>query len=189
MEWEKVQQALAVEAKRGFCDIIGHKSSFSQFMVISLAQKPDQLSKEATMLWNEIASQFSDYSDLCLFQRQQLLKHSKCFLQKARSDIAELSSEEYQLTKYEKDYFDGEYDLDFEGYCLESIEYHPKMTPSQKIDLINGRRIEHCGKRLSCSEYLEFESDREKFELAREDNYTSSLNCVLEATSRMRRRI
>lgn len=176
MEWEKIQKALAVEAERGFCDMVGRKSRFSRFMTTSLAQKPDQLSEEAIILWNEIAFQFSNYSDLSLFQRQQLLKHSKYFLQKARSDIEALINEGYQLTKYEKDYFDEPYDLDFEEYCLESIEYHPGLTTSQKIDLINGRRIEHFGRRLNFPEYLEFESDRDKFELTRENNYTFSLN-------------
>jgi len=179
MEWERVQRALVVEIEKGYCDVIGRNSSFSQFMAASLAQKPDELLKEAIMLWHEIATQISDYASLSLFQRQQLLQHTKLFLQQARIDIEELSREECCSTEREQEsYFDEEDFIKSEECVLKSIEHDSRLTLSQRMDLINGRKIEHCGRKFKFFEYLEFEADQDKFETLRERNYVSSLNWI-----------
>ena len=79
--WAKLQRALSVEVERGFCDLQGHQSRFSEFLKHSLATGlPDCLAPTLQDRWQTTAAQFDRYSDLPLNQRQRLVADTRRLL-------------------------------------------------------------------------------------------------------------
>lgn len=87
MDWLRLQKALAVEAERGFNDIVGNQHRFSEFLSLSLSQPPVDLPEVAQHRWQEMASQFASYSDLTFAQRQHLVADTRRFLYQTRRDL------------------------------------------------------------------------------------------------------
>jgi ATP-dependent DNA helicase RecG len=86
MDWLRLQKALAVEAERGFNDLMGNQYRFSEFLSFSLNEPPAELSVSDRQRFQEIASQFAQYSELAFAERQHLVAESRRLLHQARKD-------------------------------------------------------------------------------------------------------
>jgi ATP-dependent DNA helicase RecG len=86
MDWLRLQKALAVEAERGFNDLMGNQYRFSEFLSFSLNEPPAELSVSDRQRFQEIASQFAQYSELAFAERQHLVAESRRILHQARKD-------------------------------------------------------------------------------------------------------
>jgi ATP-dependent DNA helicase RecG len=86
MDWLRLQKALAVEAERGFNDLMGNQYRFSEFLSFSLNEPPAELSVSDRQRFQEIASQFAQYSELAFADRQHLVAESRRLLHQARKD-------------------------------------------------------------------------------------------------------
>lgn len=85
-DWVRLQQALAVEAAQGFCDLMGRQYRFSQFLALSLEAPPAELPPPDRDRWEKIATQFGRYADLPLEQRQHLVAETRRFLYQVQQE-------------------------------------------------------------------------------------------------------
>ena len=79
-DWMRLQKALAVEAERGFTDIVGKQYRFSEFLSLSFGKLPSVLPPNERRRWQETAAQFASYPDLTLDERQHLLAETRRYL-------------------------------------------------------------------------------------------------------------
>ncbi|MEX0587664.1 MAG: ATP-dependent DNA helicase RecG [Cyanobium sp.] len=76
--WLKVlQQALQVEADRGFIDLKGRHSCFSVFVVQQLGERPANLPADALARVLELSAGFQKYGELSLARRQSLVRQCR----------------------------------------------------------------------------------------------------------------
>ncbi len=87
MDWLRLQKALAVEAERGFNDLMGNQYRFSEFLSFSLNEPPAELSVSDRQRFQEMAIQFAKYPDLNFADRQHLVAESRRVLHQARKDL------------------------------------------------------------------------------------------------------
>ncbi|PPS44753.1 ATP-dependent DNA helicase RecG [Chroococcidiopsis sp. TS-821] len=73
----RLQKALAVEAERGFADLVGKQYRFSEFLCLSFGKPPVTLPLEERRRWQEIAAQFAKYPELPLEERQHLVAEAR----------------------------------------------------------------------------------------------------------------
>ncbi|MDA1156437.1 MAG: hypothetical protein O3B71_03455, partial [Cyanobacteria bacterium] len=59
-----LQQALQLEAERGFEDLLGRKERFSSFLQRALAAPPEELDRQRFSGLGELASDFARYGEL-----------------------------------------------------------------------------------------------------------------------------
>ena len=86
IDTNRLQQALTVEAERGFANLQGKEYYFSQFLSLSLEQIANTPQDRA----QELATKFTSYNDLSLPQRQHLVAETRRFLYDVRrQEIAE----------------------------------------------------------------------------------------------------
>jgi ATP-dependent DNA helicase RecG len=69
-----LQQALQVEADRGFIDLKGRQTCFSSFVAQQLQQRPPNLPAEALQLLLDLSVGFQTYGELPLARRQTLVR-------------------------------------------------------------------------------------------------------------------
>lgn len=69
-----LQQALQVEADRGFIDLKGRQTCFSSFVAQQLQQRPPNLPDEALQLLLDLSVGFQTYGELPLARRQTLVR-------------------------------------------------------------------------------------------------------------------
>lgn len=87
-DWMRLQKALSVEAERGFTDLMGNYYRFSEFLCLHFGQSPPiGTPLDDRRRWQEIAVQFSRYSQLTLSQRQQLIAETRRFLQNLKQTL------------------------------------------------------------------------------------------------------
>jgi ATP-dependent DNA helicase RecG len=87
-DWARIQQALAVEAERGFVDLVGKECRFSQFLTLSFQQQPAQvLNQRHQERWLSLAEKFGGYPQLPLPQRQHLVAETRRFLYQIQQEI------------------------------------------------------------------------------------------------------
>ena len=79
-DWVRLQKALAVEAERGFTDVVGKQYRFSEFLSLSFGKPPVALPPTERRRWQETAVQFASYPDLPLEERQHLLAETRRYL-------------------------------------------------------------------------------------------------------------
>ena len=80
MDWLRLQKALSYEADGGFDDLMGKQYRFSEFLSLSLADPPTQLSPADQERLRDMASEFAQYADLTFAQRQHLVAETRRFL-------------------------------------------------------------------------------------------------------------
>ncbi len=78
-DWERLQKALDIEAKRGFENLQGNQYRFHEFMVLSFGNPPTVTFLQQQS-WQELRSLFADYPQLSLLKRQQLVNQAMQFL-------------------------------------------------------------------------------------------------------------
>lgn len=80
IDWTRLQQALSVEAERGFTDLVGRQYRFSEFLRLSLSQPPAELPEIDRRRWREMSDRFAEYTALKESGRQSLLADTRQFL-------------------------------------------------------------------------------------------------------------
>jgi ATP-dependent DNA helicase RecG len=80
IDWTRLQQALSVEAERGFTDLVGRQYRFSEFLRLSLSQPPAELPESDRRRWREMSDRFAEYTALKESGRQSLLADTRQFL-------------------------------------------------------------------------------------------------------------
>ncbi len=83
-DWSRLQQALAVEAERGFNDLQGRQQRFSQFLAQELQALAPQLDPAAGDRLNSLLEDYRRYGDLTYAQRQHLVAESRRQLHQLR---------------------------------------------------------------------------------------------------------
>ncbi len=79
-DWVRLQKALAVEAERGFTDLVGKQYRFSEFLTLSFGKPPAALPLSDRRRWQEMAVQFANYPQLALEERQHLVAEARRYL-------------------------------------------------------------------------------------------------------------
>jgi ATP-dependent DNA helicase RecG len=85
-DWLRLQKALAVEADKGFTDLLGNQYRFSEFLCLSFGKTPDILTLAQRRQWQEIAAAFSRYPQMTAQQRQHLVTETRRFLSQLQQD-------------------------------------------------------------------------------------------------------
>ncbi|HEY9665629.1 MAG TPA: ATP-dependent DNA helicase RecG, partial [Coleofasciculaceae cyanobacterium] len=85
-DWVRLQKALAVEAEKGFVDLVGNQYRFSEFLCLSFGKTPEALLPVERRRWQAIAAEFARYSQMTLEQRQHLVADTRRFLYKLQQD-------------------------------------------------------------------------------------------------------
>ncbi|MEN9766659.1 MAG: hypothetical protein RLZZ32_619, partial [Cyanobacteriota bacterium] len=75
-----LQQALQLEAERGFIDLQGRREQFSHYLARELAAPPDGLDERRIQALRELASAYAAYGDCSPSRRQSLVRRSRQFL-------------------------------------------------------------------------------------------------------------
>ncbi|HCF30767.1 MAG TPA: DNA helicase RecG, partial [Cyanobacteria bacterium UBA11049] len=80
LDWVRLHKALAVEAERGFTDLVGKQYRFSEFLCLSFGKPPVNLPIDECRRWQEMAGKFANYPDLTLEERQHLVATARRYL-------------------------------------------------------------------------------------------------------------
>jgi ATP-dependent DNA helicase RecG len=90
VDWIILQRSLSIEVERGFCDVQGQRSRFSEFLTHCLHQigKPDLAPRS-----QKLAQQFSQYPALSLSQRQRLIAETRRFIQQCQQTEQKISEQ------------------------------------------------------------------------------------------------
>ncbi|HEY9653765.1 MAG TPA: ATP-dependent DNA helicase RecG [Coleofasciculaceae cyanobacterium] len=86
-DWGRLQQALVVEAKKDFIDLVGNQYRFSEFLCLSFGKVPAKLMPIERRQWQQIATEFVRYPQMTVEERQQLVSDTYRFLQQLQQDI------------------------------------------------------------------------------------------------------
>ena len=65
-DWIRLHKALAIEAERGFTDLVGREYRFSEFLSLTLGKFPTSLPQTERRRWQGLAVQFASYPHLAL---------------------------------------------------------------------------------------------------------------------------
>ena len=79
-DWLRLQKALAIEAERGFVDLMGKQYRFSEFLSLSFGKSPDGLPFEERQRWQSMALEFANYPQLTLEERQSLVATTRRYI-------------------------------------------------------------------------------------------------------------
>ena len=88
-DWGRLQQALGVEAERGFGNIQGRQYRFGEFLCLSFGKVPPGLAADDRRRWRETSERFADYDTLSESGRKALVAQTRQFLFKARRHLEE----------------------------------------------------------------------------------------------------
>ena len=78
--WVRLQKALAIEAERGYSDLVGKQYRFSEFLCLSLGKPPKLISATERSRWQDLAQKFANYTNLSPSQRTHLVISTRNFL-------------------------------------------------------------------------------------------------------------
>ena len=90
-DWIRLQKALAIEAERGYTDLIGNQYRFSEFLCLSLGKLYPTIRVSERSHWQDLASQFANYTQLSASQRKQLVTRTRNFLYQQRNLVENLA--------------------------------------------------------------------------------------------------
>ena len=88
LDWVRLQKALAIEAERGYSDLVGKQYRFSEFLCLSLGKPPKTVSNSDRAQWQDLAQSYASYPQLTVNQRHSLVTSTRNFLQQQRNLIA-----------------------------------------------------------------------------------------------------
>ncbi|MBP5972605.1 ATP-dependent DNA helicase RecG [Brasilonema sp. CT11] len=79
-DWIRLQKALAIEAEKGFTDLLGKQYRFSEFITLTFGKFPQGLPGIERRRWQQLAAEFADYPNLQLEDRQHLVAETRRYL-------------------------------------------------------------------------------------------------------------
>ncbi|NEQ98093.1 MAG: ATP-dependent DNA helicase RecG [Cyanothece sp. SIO2G6] len=94
MDWSRLQKALAVEAERGFNDLVGNQYRFSEFLALQLGQPPTTLDSNQQQQWQQRATEFAAYSQLSFAERQHLVADTRRLIYQTKRSLQAPSPQE-----------------------------------------------------------------------------------------------
>lgn len=140
-DWVRLQKALAVEAERGFTDLVGKQYRFSEFLCLNFGKPPVALTLDDRRRWLEMATQFASYPQLTLEERQHLVAETRRYLHqlhKASQDAEEQRSRgaEGQRSKVAENFKSKAVPLTTPIIQPERVEMMRRIAPSLDQPLI-----------------------------------------------------
>lgn len=84
-DWSRLQKALAIEAEKGFTDLMGRQYRFSEFFTLTFGKFPQTLPREERLRWQELAGQFANYPHLEQQDRQHLIARTRQYIHQLQS--------------------------------------------------------------------------------------------------------
>ncbi|MFN5765291.1 MAG: OB-fold nucleic acid binding domain-containing protein, partial [Pseudanabaena sp.] len=93
LDINRLQQALSIEAEKGFSNLQGKQFLFADFLNVSLQEIPEDWEMSDRLQANTLANQYAQYSDLTLSRRQHLVAETRRLLYEVRRrEIAQTSA-------------------------------------------------------------------------------------------------
>ena len=96
-DWVRLQKALAIEADKGFTDLIGKQYRFSEFLCLTFGKFPTALPSVERGRWQELAAKFANYPHLEESERQHLVAETRRYLYQLQQEPKESSTEKSQI--------------------------------------------------------------------------------------------
>lgn len=84
-DWVRLQKALAIEAERGYSDLVGKQYRFSEFLCLSLGKPPKLIPPLERSRWQDLAQKFAEYSQLSSSRRTLLVTSTRNFLHQQKN--------------------------------------------------------------------------------------------------------
>ena len=91
-DWVRLHKALAVEAERGFTDLVGNQYRFSEFLSLSFGKSPVTLPPVERRRWQEMAAQFASYPQLTIEERKHLVAETRRYLHQQNKETDQNSN-------------------------------------------------------------------------------------------------
>ncbi|WP_414546278.1 ATP-dependent DNA helicase RecG [Nostoc sp. CCY0012] len=91
-DWTRLHKALAIEAQKGFTDLMGRQYRFSEFFTLTFGKFPTALPSIERRRWQELAVQFANYPHLELEERQHLVAATRRYLYQLQQEPQEQES-------------------------------------------------------------------------------------------------
>lgn len=85
-DWIRLHKALAIEAERGFTDLVGKQYRFSEFLSLTLGKFPTGLPQTERRRWQGLAVQFASYPHLAMEERQNLVAETRRYLSQVQQE-------------------------------------------------------------------------------------------------------
>lgn len=80
IDWSRLQKALAFESENGFADMMGKSYRFSEFMQMSLRDRPHALTEDEKRRWELVATAYAQYGNMPTEQRKSLVEYTRQLL-------------------------------------------------------------------------------------------------------------
>ncbi|PMB42455.1 hypothetical protein CEN47_01285, partial [Fischerella thermalis CCMEE 5319] len=93
-DWIRLQKALAIEEEQGFTDLVGRQYRFSEFFTLTFGKFPNDLPSYERRRWQQLAAQFSNYPNLGLEDRKNLVLETSQYLYQLEQQEGEAQTRE-----------------------------------------------------------------------------------------------
>ena len=98
-DWARLQQALSIEAERGFPNLQGKQYRFSEFLCLNFGQAPTGISVDGKQRWLSLATEFARYADGGLSDRRQTVAAARQLLHDwQQGRLADVPSQHKQVS-------------------------------------------------------------------------------------------
>ncbi|HYW18657.1 MAG TPA: ATP-dependent DNA helicase RecG [Nodularia sp. (in: cyanobacteria)] len=101
-DWARLHKALAIEADKGFTDLMGKQYRFSEFLCLTFGKFPTGLPPVERGRWQELAPKFANYPHLEQSERQHLIAETRRYLYQLQQEPEESSTEKSQIYQRQK---------------------------------------------------------------------------------------
>lgn len=101
-DWVRLHKALAIEADKGFTDLMGRQYRFSEFLCLTFGKFPTALPPSERGRWQELAAKFANYPHLEESERQHLIAETRRYLYQLQQEPKENSTEKSQIYQRQK---------------------------------------------------------------------------------------
>ena len=133
-DWIRLHKALAIEAERGFTDLMGREYRFSEFLSLTLGKFPTGLPQTERRRWQGLAVQFASYPHLALEERQHLVAETRRYL-------SQLQKEEQGEQGEQRSKGAGEQGRIYQSKIQVALSAHQRRDPKSKIITEVSRRL------------------------------------------------
>ncbi|MBE9249295.1 ATP-dependent DNA helicase RecG [Dolichospermum sp. LEGE 00240] len=86
-DWIRLYKALAFEAEKGFIDLVGKQYRFSEFLCLTFGNFPTALPPKERLRWHQVGTQFANYPNLTLPERQHLVAEIRRYLNQLQQEL------------------------------------------------------------------------------------------------------
>ncbi|MBI1241477.1 ATP-dependent DNA helicase RecG [Umezakia ovalisporum] len=101
-DWVRLHKALAIEADKGFTDLMGKQYRFSEFLCLTFGKFPTDVSPLERGRWQELAAKFASYPHLEQSQRQHLVAETRRYIYQLQQEPKQSGKEKEQIHQRQK---------------------------------------------------------------------------------------